>query len=475
MEQIKKIFNDRKARNKLFITLFFSALVIFLLVFLISGATFTDTSDTNWTAGTFVNTTTEGTGDGANVTLSGTNSSGTFTSQIFNAGGSSTTWNNVSWTPDIPYQTELPDNMEVETSQGGANMTGNVLLMHLNNETGYENSTWFYDWSGNGNNGTCSGTSCPTLTGGKFDTNAYNFSGIAIKYVSIPDSGNEWNFTNRNTTISMWVKFDSSPAGTGLISSFTSGPTEGWQVWMQSASVLRVYDTVAGGKNFAWTPSIGEWHHIILTKDTDLEAFADGVSLGTVSLSNLDNKGSNSLTIGATDTAGRQSINGTIDEVSIWNRSLSSQEVLDLYKRGAMHLNLSVRSCNDNACSGESFSGTYTTNPLILNTTITPDNQYFQYKFDFATENTSYSPKLMDVVVDYVLDVCGCPSSGDWEISDGSACSLTTTCNLGASYFRLWNGSLMISSEGALYAKGCFVNESQSLYIANGGKLMCTG
>ena len=53
--EIKRIFNDRKARNKLIIGIVFLAIASMILV-LIQALTFTDTSDTNWTAGTFVNT-----------------------------------------------------------------------------------------------------------------------------------------------------------------------------------------------------------------------------------------------------------------------------------------------------------------------------------------------------------------------------------------------------------------------------------
>ncbi|MDO8459803.1 MAG: hypothetical protein Q7S74_01715 [Nanoarchaeota archaeon] len=97
--------------------------------------------------------------------------------------------------------------------------------------------------------------------------------------------------------------------------------------------------------------------------------------------------------------------NGSIDEVAIWNRSLSASEVLNIYKRGALRLNLSVQSCNDAACLGESFTnlGANLTSPQNLNVA---NNSYFQYKLDFSTDNVSYTPELYNFTINYdALDV----------------------------------------------------------------------
>ena len=50
------------------------------------------------------------------------------------------------------------------------------------------------------------------------------------------------------------------------------------------------------------------------------------------------------------------------------------------------YLNLKVRSCDDSACSGETFVGplnttdsNFTSSPALLNTSITPNNRYSSY------------------------------------------------------------------------------------------------
>ncbi len=75
-------------------------------------------------------------------------------------------------------------------------------------------------------------------------------------------------------------------------------------------------------------------------------------------------------------------------------------------KTGALNLTFQVRSCNNSLCSGESFVGpdgtssTYFTNSSynLLNES---DNQYFQYRAFFTTEDQNYSQMLFNVSIGY--------------------------------------------------------------------------
>ena len=91
---------------------------------------------------------------------------------------------------------------------------------------------------------------------------------------------------------------------------------------------------------------------------------------------------------------------GYIDEFAIYERVLSDDEVLRRYKRGILRLNLSVRSCDDSNCNGESWVDVDDISPVNLSV---PDNRYFQYKYEFSTENYNYTPELSEVIVDYKL------------------------------------------------------------------------
>ena len=63
-------------------------------------------------------------------------------------------------------------------------------------------------------------------------------------------------------------------------------------------------------------------------------------------------------------------------------------------------LNLTVRSCDDSSCSGENWEDAGDNSPLDLSVN---DNRYFQYKFDFASENESVSAELYNATIDYTI------------------------------------------------------------------------
>ncbi|MCH7988601.1 MAG: LamG domain-containing protein, partial [Planctomycetes bacterium] len=87
-----------------------------------------------------------------------------------------------------------------------------------------------------------------------------------------------------------------------------------------------------GGTQYSKTlsQSIDTWYHIAVTKDsgTTGEIYINGVSLGTGTVGSTFT--SSNIRIGAwSDTT--LSLNGTIDDVLIYNRSLSADEIYQLY------------------------------------------------------------------------------------------------------------------------------------------------
>ncbi len=70
------------------------------------------------------------------------------------------------------------------------------------------------------------------------------------------------------------------------------------------------------------------------------------------------------------------------------------------YTSSPTNLNLTARSCDDAACSGESWIDIIDTSPQELSLT---NNQYFQYNFEFTTTESAYTPKLYNVTVDYTV------------------------------------------------------------------------
>ena len=122
----------REKLRKLLMAVAFIPFVLMIIISSIYAAQFSTTSQGDFDNGTYDFTYYNSTGGYVQLNVSYTK--GNYTSKIFES-KIIAKWINISWAedviPDGPYGTELPDNQTIEST---ANMTGNVLLMHLNNE-----------------------------------------------------------------------------------------------------------------------------------------------------------------------------------------------------------------------------------------------------------------------------------------------------------------------------------------------------
>ena len=182
----------------------------------------------------------------------------------------------------------------------------------------------------------------PTWTTGQID-GALNFDG-EDDYVIVPDS-EDWDFGSDDFAISFWVNFDSLTYQTGYIGLLDQFYTNrAWSVALgQGGGLQFAYSTtgtdVAPVTTF-WLPSIGQWHHIVVVRTSDtLKIFADGEQKGsdhdmmgaTINNSWVD------LYVGAghaSDTVAQMHFDGSMDDIRIYNRALSADEIQQLYWNG---------------------------------------------------------------------------------------------------------------------------------------------
>ncbi len=355
---------------------------------------------------------------------------GNYTSKIFDANGSHN-WTNFSWGELIPFGEELVSNpvsgsefIEQTTATRGFNMTGLVLLMHFNNLSGDESYSStngsVIDYSGNNNvgNATQGIQTAYRSNEGKFN-GAFEFDGIN-DVIIVPDSSS-LNISN-NMSISFWMKAPpNSPAFVRPISKNTqAGENSGWEFQRSELTgQLHLRFDTSGGNNqvklIANEVFNNTWHHIVaVAGDGTARGYKDSVLIATSIY--LQGNGFASNTSGINLTFGSQSdsgsfFNGTIDEVAIWNRSLTAQEIQDLYLRGHSNLTAQVRSCDDSSCLGETFRGpdnttnSYFTNSTfnLLNNSITGNNQYFQYAILFERDinNSNFTPELYNFTLSF--------------------------------------------------------------------------
>lgn len=333
--------------------------------------------------------------------------SGTYTSQIFDANNLAD-WESFSWLPLKPYGHELPNNQNIESiyPSGNINMTNNILLMHLNDGLGAEN---FLDSSGNNNHGICVNNSCPSWTNnGKFN-GAFNFNGDSNGLV-IPNNS---SLNATEITLMAWIKWNIDPGAGKQWASLINKNVDS-QYRLQHNRFNTAFEfgirTPNGGRFIASNtgPTIGKWYHVVGTYDgSSLKIYVNGQLENSINHSGPINQLTGDLYIGRRNTPGRE-FNGVLDELAIWSRALNEQEILDIYKRGALDLKFQIRSCLDNTCSQESFVGPNNNSSsffIDLNDNQLPlfnlnnisENQYFQYKAFLETTDQNYSPAIKSV------------------------------------------------------------------------------
>lgn len=178
------------------------------------------------------------------------------------------------------------------------------------------------DSSGNGNDGTAQGDAVPGVgkfgNGGSFDgdgdyiTVANVFGGSAA---TVPFTASAWIYP---TVVSGW----NTVMGEGCT---------GFDLAVANSRLY--FGRNCGGGVFyntgASSISVDQWYHVVAVYDgTNIDAYIDGIkySGGAVNYTHTQ------LNIGSYHDNGAEFFDGTIDEVRIYNRALSSREVNTLYE-----------------------------------------------------------------------------------------------------------------------------------------------
>lgn len=235
------------------------------------------------------------------------------------------------------YQSSL--STKVNVSQNDKSVNGLVGLWSFNGQD--LSGTTAYDRSGQGNNGTL--TNGPTIIEGKVGQ-ALNFDGTNDS-VTLADSS-AFDFWGTGTVCG-WFYTTQNLTGKGMIS-HTDSVSPGTYKWIagyisSNGGTLSSYVRVGG---VAYNASTGPgtagyyanaWHHTCLTFDRTLSSgrlkvYVDGA------FGNSANAVDGDVDTGDLPQIGKWGASnyfpGIIDEIRIYNRALSSSEVLDIYNQG---------------------------------------------------------------------------------------------------------------------------------------------
>ncbi|MBD3252780.1 hypothetical protein GF386_03555 [Candidatus Pacearchaeota archaeon] len=201
--------------------------------------------------------------------------------------------------------------------------------------------------SNGSNDGTIYGAS---WTGGRFN-NALEFDGVDDKVI-IPSS---MNLTNLSVSVILWVYINSASCNGSFIKigNESGSGGDGYAIGVGETQYDdRGNDLILLFEGRRWidtnTPIGTGWHQVamVISNLGIPQAFIDGISIGSYPGLNATIPTNNTEIGGYTSSIpANRHFNGTLDNIAVYNRSLTSSEIADLYNSQSRRYN--YRICYD--------------------------------------------------------------------------------------------------------------------------------
>ena len=195
-----------------------------------------------------------------------------------------------------------------------------------------ESSSPAVDSSGYGHNGTWVGdpTSSSTVPTVNFaNNNSISLDGTDDS-VSIPDDS---HLDTTQVTAMAWIKTAATDDFSGVVAKVPSGGTRaGWILTVANTSVLRCDVDSGPSGGFAVSTTTLEddaWHHVACSYDgSNIRVYVDGgAAEGTTAFSAGLGQQDEPIIIGKDPLSAAREFSGLIDEVRVYNRALSQNEI----------------------------------------------------------------------------------------------------------------------------------------------------
>lgn len=196
------------------------------------------------------------------------------------------------------------------------------------------------DSSGNGNTGTLTNGASQSSLGGTYGPPSKQYLALDGNgdYV---DAGNNASVQLTKGTLSAWIK--TSNAGTsyrGIVAK--QGAYS--MFLLDNVFVTYSWGSPVGGKSSGVTLNDNIWHHVVCTFQSTVTngtlCYVDGVSVLTTTIS-VSSQSAN-LQVGYAN-ANPQYFTGSIDDVRIYNQSLSLAQIQEIYLAGLERIKLAER------------------------------------------------------------------------------------------------------------------------------------
>ncbi|MFW6436410.1 MAG: LamG-like jellyroll fold domain-containing protein [Halococcoides sp.] len=201
------------------------------------------------------------------------------------------------------------------------------------------------DYSALGHDGVA--TNVSTDERGLFGTSSANYSASGAK-VSVP--ANESLAPEEDFAVAAWINTSSLGTSSGpsnqtaIVKKAEFSENTGFSLLDDGDYDSTLYMRVHNGNDYSEvgidrsTVNDGTWHHLVGVYDDDageIRVYLDGQRQATAQANGFANASSRDLGIGANSTGGNRLQSGRLDEVRLYNRSLSDGEVARLYPGGS--------------------------------------------------------------------------------------------------------------------------------------------
>ena len=231
------------------------------------------------------------------------------------------------------------------------------------------------DVSGGGHSGVLTGLGRATSTATGKIGQGIKFDGVSPT-ARIAIGGSTYNGLS-TFTASAWVNVTGAGTGGGAILTTQGNSVNGWKLGIASSGAIN-FTVLCATTNLSVTTAVssapfGKWNFVLVTWDGTLNTsgvhiYINGIeaAYGTVVNGVGARASDTSLTIGNVSTGSVREIPGRINEVRLYNRILSQNEITELYKYGQTTINKTALGLTNTDLSNGlaaywPFSGKYMT------------------------------------------------------------------------------------------------------------------
>ena len=215
-------------------------------------------------------------------------------------------------------------------------------------------------------NGTPASAAAVTLQGGG---PLGQYAQLRGSHIAVPNS-DDILAAGESLTISAWFRVNAFTTSWQAL--IAHGESNDYRIARRDAGSVMAYaggtGDIPGG---AEGPDVndGQWHHVVAISEHQVSAriWVDGQLVATGGAPNISNNGSPNLQIGGNPNAGGRDWNGDIDDVAMWDRALTDEEVVELYTKGVSGVPLSQQfvvntlpTVGPATLSGQTVSVTFT-------------------------------------------------------------------------------------------------------------------